>query len=173
MTGADMRAVNDRDDLGRRWRPALLSYFMRRVRDHAEAEDLTQELIAKLVGRDGREMDSPEAYIFQMASNLLADRARRNRVRSQYRDMAMRAEGAGIDPLDPFRVAAGRDELATLADALARLPERTQAIFVLYRLENLSQDKIAESFGISVSAVKKHVARAMTALMRQMRSGHP
>lgn len=173
MTGPDMRPASDQSDLGRRWRPALLSYFMRRVRDHAEAEDLTQETIARLVGRDGSAMESPEAYIFSMASNLLADRARRNRVRSHYRDMAMRTDGAGIDPLDPFRIAAGRDDLASLAAALERLPERTQAIFVLYRLENLSQDRIAESFGISVSAVKKHVARAMTALMRQMRSVQP
>lgn len=159
----------DRLDLGRRWRPALLSYFLRRVRDHAEAEDLTQELLAKLLKHQGDNFVAPEAYIFQMASNLLADRARRIRVRAQYREMVGRADDSGIDPLDPFRVAAGRAELSALAEAIAGLPERTRHIFILYRLENLGQDKIAENFGISVSAVKKHVARAMAAIMHQMR----
>lgn len=165
-----MQPSIDQLDLGRRWRPALLSYFLRRVRDHAEAEDLTQELIAKLLKHDGDEYASPEAYIFQMASNLLADRARRQKVRAQYREFVNRSEDAGVDPIDPFRIAAGRAELAELARALGALPERTQTIFILYRLENLSQDKIAESFGISVSAVKKHVARAMAGLMKAMRA---
>src|SRR3546814_4660901 len=76
-----VQSAKDQSDLGRRWRPVLLAYFLRRVRNHAEAEDLTQELLAKLVSLDGSALDSPEAYIFQMASNLLADRARRFRVR--------------------------------------------------------------------------------------------
>lgn len=165
-----MLPAKDRFDLGRRWRPALLSFFLRRVRDHAEAEDLTQELIAKLLRHADADMASPEAYIFQMASNLLTDRARRVKVQAQYRDLIGRADDAGVDPLDPFRIAAGRAELSVLAGALASLPERTQTIFILYRLENLAQDKIAETFGISVSAVKKHVARAMASLMKDMRS---
>jgi RNA polymerase sigma-70 factor (ECF subfamily) len=165
-----MQPAKDRLDLGRRWRPVLLAYFLRRVRDHAEAEDLTQELIAKLLGHGGDDFASPEAYIFQMASNLLADRARRMKVRMQYRDLVGRTEDAGIDPIDPFRIAAGRSELTVLEAALASLPERTRTIFILYRLENLAQERIAEAFGISVSAVKKHVARAMAFLMTEMRS---
>lgn len=165
-----MQPAKDQLDLGRRWRPALLSYFLRRVRDHAEAEDLTQELIAKLLRHESDDLASPEAYIFQMASNLLADRARRMKVRAQYRELVGRTEDLGVDTIDPFRIAAGRAELSLLADALASLPERTQTIFILYRLENLAQDKIAETFGISVSAVKKHVARAMAGLMKDMRS---
>lgn len=165
-----MQPARDQLDFGRRWRPALLSYFLRRVRDHAEAEDLTHELIAKLLKHRDDDLASPEAYIFQMASNLLADRARRLKVRAQYRERVSRTEELGIDPLDPFRITAGRDELSVLENALTSLPDRTRAIFILYRLENLGQDKIAETFGISISAVKKHVARAMASLMKEMRS---
>ncbi|APR53082.1 RNA polymerase sigma factor [Sphingomonas koreensis] len=165
-----MQRARDQLDFGRRWRPALLAYFLRRVRDHAEAEDLTHELIAKLLKHRDDDLTSPEAYIFQMASNLLADRARRLKVRAHYRELVSRTEELGIDPLDPFRITAGRGELSVLENALAALPERTRTIFILYRLENLGQDKIAETFGISVSAVKKHVARAMASLMKEMRS---
>lgn len=156
------------EDFGRRWRPALLAYFMRRVRDHAEAEDLTHDLLAKLMQQDRSDIVTPEAYIFQMASNLLADRARRMKVRTQYREMVMRGDEKGIDVLDPFRVTAGRAQLAVIAKAMNDLPERTRQIFVLYRLENFGQDAIAETFGISVSAVKKHVARAMASLARSL-----
>lgn len=152
------------EECTRRWRPALLAYFMRRVRNHSEAEDLTQELLLRLMQRDAGQIAAPESYVFQMASNLLADRARREKVRSQYREMVSRADDAGIDILDPFRVVAGRAQLAVIARTLGGLPERTRTIFILYRIENFGQDAIAQSFGISVSAVKKHVARAMASL---------
>ncbi|MFV0644256.1 MAG: RNA polymerase sigma factor, partial [Sphingomonadaceae bacterium] len=133
-----------------------------------EAEDLTQEILVKLLQHDEQSMKSPEAYVFQMASNLLADRARRNRVRQHYREMIGSFDGRGVDLLDPFRIASGRSQLAALDAALRDLPERTRTIFILYRLENLSQDSIAESFGISVSAVKKHVARAVASLAQSI-----
>ena len=163
-----MKSISLHEDFGRRWRPALLAYFMRRVRDHAEAEDLTHDLITKLMQQDHSNIARPEAYIFQMASNMLADRARRLKVRTQYREMVMRSDDKGVDVLDPFRIAAGRAQLNLLAKALADLPERTRTIFVLYRLENFGQEAIAETFGISVSAVKKHVARAMASLAQSI-----
>lgn len=163
-----MEPASLQEDFGRRWRPALLAYFVRRVRDHAEAEDLTHDLLAKLMQQDRSDIIAPEAYIFQMASNMLADRARRLKVRTQYREMVMRGDDKGVDVLDPFRVAAGRAQINLLAKALADLPERTRTIFVLYRLENFGQEAIAETFGISVSAVKKHVARAMASLAQSI-----
>lgn len=142
----------------------MLAYFLRRVRDHAEAEDLAQDVLIRLMKHEGTEIASPEAYVFQMASNLLADRTRRQKVRSQYREMVLQAEDRGIDVIDPYRVAAGRAQIAAISTALGLLPERTRTIFILYRIENFGQEAIADSFGLSVSAVKKHVAKAMAKL---------
>lgn len=161
-----MPVAKIQEEFGCRWRPALLAYFGRRVGDHAEAEDLTQELLVKLVQLERPDIVSQEAYIFQMASNLLADRARRLSVRAKYRALIERAEDHGIDRLDPLRIAVGRSQLCTISRAIAQLPERTRDIFILYRLENYGQDDIAEAFGISVSAVKKHVAKAMVTLVK-------
>src|SRR3546814_8217348 len=68
-----------------------------------------------------------------MASNLLADRARRFRVRTQFLEMVGRADDIGIDPIDPFRIVAGRTELERLETAIGALPDRTRTIFVLFR----------------------------------------
>lgn len=162
--------VGDQAQLSRRWRPALMAFFLRRVRDHAEAEDLTQEVFARLLG-GGREAiaRSPDAYVFQVAANLLSDRARRAKVRSDYRERMGLFEELGLDPLDPHRVAAGRAELMALAAGLQELPERTRTIFTLYRIEHMRLDTIAEGFGISKSAVKQHVAKAMAFLMARTR----
>jgi RNA polymerase sigma-70 factor (ECF subfamily) len=52
------------------------------------------------------------------------------------------------------------------AAALEAMPARTRAIFLLFRLEHLRQAEIAGIYGISVSAVQKHLVRASAALVR-------
>lgn len=168
--GVKAEAISDHPQFARRWRPALMSFFLRRVNNHAEAEDLTQEVFAKLLSRSDATIDSPDSYVFQTATNLLRDRARRVKVRQAYSETIGAMDGQGVETLDPHRIAVGRDELAQLNKGLMALPERTRTIFVLYRVENLSLDEIAEAFGISKSAVKQHVMKAMAALMAFMRA---
>ncbi|WP_217705421.1 RNA polymerase sigma factor [Peristeroidobacter soli] len=163
------QAASDSNHLNRRWRPALMSFFLRRVRNHAEAEDLTQEVFARLLTDGGRPSQSPDSYIFQVAMNLLRDGARRSKVRMEYLRDAVLLDEQDAERLDPSRVVAARDALGAFITGLDALPERTRSIFILYRIENLELDTIARSFGISKSAVKKHVMKAMAMLMAQVR----
>lgn len=110
----------------------------------------------------------PDGYIFQIAQNLLVDRARRAKVRASYRETLGQTDEDMVETLAPDRIVMGRAELARIAIALEQLPERTRDIFTLYRIEQLGQEAIAEAFGISVSAVKKQVAKAMAQLMQTM-----
>lgn len=151
-----------------RWRPALMAFFVRRLRNHAEAEDLTQDVFVRMLRSDITE-GAPSHYIFQIAQNLLVDRARSASVRQRYREAIGTSDDLKTDPLDPERVALGRAELARFGAALDALPERTRAMFTLYRIDQTSQDLIAESFGISKSAVKKQIASAKASIMVRMR----
>lgn len=168
-----MRAKSEQDlgSLDRRYRPALMAFFMRRAASHSDAEDMTQELFAKLALSEGeRTMDNADAYIFQMAANLLRDRARRERVRSSY-SAAVRAEPLDLEPLDPARVLMGRERLGEVSDALRELPERTRAIFLLFRLEGMKQAELAELYGMTTSGVQKHILKAMGHLTKRTRAG--
>ena len=158
-------AQQDLAQLSRRFRPALMSYFLRRVRSHAEAEDLTQDVFVRLTSLDPAEWRSAEAFIFRMAANLLSDRSRRAAVRQRHATEELTNVGLGVDPLDPGRVTAARRSLSILAEKLKELPSRTRTMFVLYRIEAMNKRAIAEAFGCSVSTVEKQVARAMAHLM--------
>lgn len=147
-----------------------MSFFLRRLHNHAEAEDLTQEVFIRLVRSDAR-VEMAQAYIFQTAANLLRDRARALKTRSDYARALGDSKDADIDVLDPDRVLEGRDAVARLAAALKELPDRTRRIVILYRLENMNRIAIASTFGISVSAVEKHLARGMAHLTRRMEAG--
>ncbi len=145
-----------------------MAFFQRRVRNHAEAEDLTQEVLFRLLGHAGGPAQR-DSYIFQVAQNLLVDRARKRIVRDRHSQEVGADENHGIDFLHPATIAEGREELACFQAAVMKLPERRRTIFLLYRVERIGQAAIAERFGISPSAVKQHVAKAMAFLMQEMR----
>jgi RNA polymerase sigma factor (sigma-70 family) len=145
-------------------RPGLIAYFIRRIGSRSEAEDLVQDVYVRLMSRPATAPRDWHAYVFQVAANLLRDRARRAVVRDRYVALVRKEPSLNVDVLDPHRVTAGREALQTLLGTLHDLPERTRQIFLLYRYEQISRQVIAESFGISVSAVEKHVYRAMARL---------
>ncbi len=155
-------------ELSREFRPALMAYFLRRVRDHAEAEDLTQDVFSRIASQPDTSMRSGSAYLFQVAANLLRDRARRHQVRRNYRETLGQIDGEAVELIDPYRVTAGRSSMAALRAALDELDPTTSAIFVLYRLEYMSKDVIAEGFGITVRTVEKHLTKAMARLTARL-----
>jgi len=144
-----------------------MAFFLRRVQSHAEAEDLTQEVFARLLVGKGT-TDQPDVYVFRIAQNLLVDRVRKLVVRQRHHDAVLAEPDRNLDVVDPHIIAASHQEMAAFLSALATLPERTRTMFILYRLEHLSQDDIAATFGISTSAVKQQIAKATALLTRQM-----
>ena len=158
----------DLDALSTAYRPALVSFFVRRVRSLAEAEDMTQELFMRLAGANLDAIEMPERYLFRMATNLVRDRALYERRQYHLKEDYGRQPGFGIELIDPQRLAEGQEMLKELKAALGELPERTRDIFILYRIENVALKTIAAQFGISVSAVEKHVRRGMRYLIARL-----
>jgi RNA polymerase sigma-70 factor (ECF subfamily) len=58
--------------------------------------------------------------------------------------------------------------LSELREALNAINPRTCQAFFLHRVEGLSYAQIAEHFDISVSAVEKHIAKAMSVVGRRL-----
>ena len=138
-----------------------MAFFLRRLHNHAEAEDLTQEVLLRLAAHSSTlRADAPDPYVFQMAANLLRDRARRSAVRARFQMGQGALDAAETEARDPDRVYQARSALATVTAALKELPERTRAIFILFRLETMKHREIADMYGLSVRAVEKHVVRA-------------
>ncbi len=169
LKGTALRPEPDSEltQLNRRFRPALMSFFLRRLRNRADAEDLTQEVFIRLA-RSEAEVDAAAPYIFQVAANLLRDRARSEKVRTDYRLGLGALDQDRVETIDPLRILAGREKLAQFEKGLRELPERTRTIFLLFRIENMSRPEIAATYGLSVSSVEKHLARAMRHLTHKL-----
>ncbi|WP_374471682.1 RNA polymerase sigma factor [Phenylobacterium sp.] len=143
-------------------RRALARYFASRIPDGAEVDDLVQEVFARLAARDS---EAPiahlSAFVFQLAANVLADRGRRRFARHADAHVPFEPERHAEPDIDPHRILAARQDLEAATRALLQLPERTRTIFLLHRLEGRRAKEIAAQLGISVSAVEKHMMRAL------------
>ncbi len=153
-----------------RYRPAIHAFLARRVSDRAEADDLTQEVFASLARRAGLEsVVNMERYIFQVAANLLRDRARRAARRPR-----IECEGGAdpfgrlVDEISPERALLGREAYARFVAALQALPERPRTIFILCRFEEMTGREVAARLGVSLRLVEKDLARALRTLREQM-----
>jgi RNA polymerase sigma-70 factor (ECF subfamily) len=161
--------TQDLEAIIHRFRAPLLSFFGKRARDRQEADDLVQELFCRLAARSGTlRMENPDAYIFQMAANLLRDHARRQSTRNAADRALSEQSTTSFEEISPERVLLGRRRLAEVRKALAELPERTRAIFILHRFEELKYSEIAQRLGISKSSVEKHMMDAIRYMVERL-----
>ena len=149
--------------------PSLTRFFRRRIEDPAEVEDLVQEVFLRLARRGGvGEMEKVGGYVFETAASVIHDRQRRRQVRcAEAHDLFDPDRHADTD-FPPDRVLDGQERLRRASAALLELPERTRHVFVLRRLEGLRYQDVAKRLGLSVSAVEKHMQRAIAHLIRRL-----
>jgi RNA polymerase sigma-70 factor (ECF subfamily) len=144
------------------FRKPLTMYFASRLADKSEVEDLVQEVFARIVARSSPEpVGHIGGYVFQTAASVLADRSRRRAVRHADAHIVFDADQHDQLDTDAVRAIEARQDLRQVTAALLQLPERTRSIFILHRLEGRRYREIGEQLGISVSAVEKHMARAV------------
>jgi RNA polymerase sigma factor (sigma-70 family) len=149
----------------RRW---LTGFFRRRIRDD-DVDDLVQDVFARIVTRDDTTpIGNLAGYVLRTAVNVLTDRARRQKTRGAHLHVVLDTDRHGAGTPDPERIMSGREELHAATAALLSLPERTRTIFILRRLEGCRLTEIAAQLGISVSAVEKHMVRAINHLSTEM-----
>jgi RNA polymerase sigma-70 factor (ECF subfamily) len=143
-------------------RQSLGRYFRRRIQDVSEVEDLVQEVFTRIVARDSTQpVAHLGGYVFQTAASVLADRRRRRTVRHADAHMAFDPDRHADEDFDAARILVGKEDLRAATAALLSLPARTRTIFILHRLEGQKYREVATQLGISVSAVEKHMVRAV------------
>jgi RNA polymerase sigma-70 factor (ECF subfamily) len=156
-----------RSELGARFSRPLLTFFRRRIKDPSQAEDLTQEVLLRVMRacEDGH-IERADSYVFKVAINLLRDR-KRQALRAgpaMFVSIDEALEGPVetplVEALSPERVLLSKDSLADVLRALDELGELTRNVFILFRLENMKQKDIAALYGIGQSTVEKHVMKA-------------
>ena len=62
-------AAQLRDELGARFSAPLMSFFLRRLKDRSQAEDLTQEVLLRVIRACGGDaIENADSYVFRRRS---------------------------------------------------------------------------------------------------------
>ena len=145
--------------------PGLRRFFRRRV-GPAEAEDMVQDVFLAMSARQGDPVDNVEGYLFRIATNLIARRQGREAGRP-----AIEAMLESPEDFSPERILMSKQDAARVLAAIRNLPPRTREAFIFHRFEEMTYPEIARRLGVSVSAVKQLVARAIRQVSDERRQG--
>ena len=130
----------------------------------AEAEDLAQAAFLRLTRySETNEVRNPAAFLVKTAVNLQLDSYRHEKLLGKF---SPTLDDQPSEAPAPDVVLAGRARLERVRQGIEQLPERTREIFRMHRFDELTYGEIAARQSISVSAVEKHVAKAILFLTR-------
>lgn len=144
---------------------SLQKLLRRRGATPDQAEDLVQEAVLRLHAytRQGNQVQNQEAFLTRTALNLAVDQHRHARADSYESEPIENLELPDLQP-SPDEVFAAEQRLKRMKETLDRANSRTREVFFMHRIYGFSHAEIAQRLGISISAVEKHVASAVTIL---------
>ncbi len=142
----------------------LRAFLRRRVRDTHAAEDLEQDVLARLAHQLAvhGEPANLGAWVFQTARNAVVDHYRARRPHGELQDVATAPLIDGPDPTDLARLHAS---FRTFVHAL---PPKHREALLLTEYEGLTQKQLAARLGIKVSTAKSRVQRARAGLRKAL-----
>ena len=124
--------------------------------NRAEAEDCSQEALARALVRWRRMHDYAPAWVARVSVNLALDRTRSARRADRLAPLATKTASA-----DRYDLAARRRDLAV---AMSALPRRQREAVALRYLADLPEAETASAMGCTVGTVKSTAARGLDRL---------
>lgn len=148
------------DTLYREHHGWLNGWLRQRLNNSADAADLAQDTFVRVLkARSVGALREPRHYLVTVARGLVIDLYRRRSLEQAYLEaLALRPEQYAPSTEERVLIL---DSLETIDRMLDGMGERTRSIFLAVQLDGLSYEKAAERIGVSVSTVRKHLARAL------------
>jgi len=137
----------------------LQGWLRKKLGNAFDAADLAQDTFVRVLRAPGLDrVEEPRAYLTTVARNLLINHVRRRAIERAYLD-ALSLLPEPVTPSPEARLVV-LETLVEIDRRLSGLPAQAKQAFLLAQLEGLGQAEIAAELGISVSTVKRHLARA-------------
>jgi len=145
-----------------RYSKRLYNYFVKISMDRDASYDMMQNTFFRVIKykhtfRDGNPF---KAWIYQIGRNVFADHLRKNKV--------LYSDFKPIESIQDYSEEDLTDEKLNkeriLKQSLSKLSDESREILVMSRYQNMKYDEIADTLGLTVSAVKVKVHRAIKKL---------
>lgn len=157
----DAQRAREIERLFREHNESLVSFLAVRLRSRQEAREVAQEAYVRLLQLEHQDTSGfVRAYLFRVAGNLAIDRLRRRmtEARAAHEDL-FRALHAPAR--EPERQLLEQELVQQVHRFLGEVPELPRRAFLMFRLEEKSQQEIAAIFGLSDRMIRNHVTRVL------------
>ncbi|CEG21466.1 RNA polymerase sigma factor SigX [Planococcus massiliensis] len=146
---------------------SVFRYILLMVRDHQQAEDLTQETFIKAF----RSYDSferkakPKTWLFRIAHNVTIDFIRKQKPLELLKELVLLGKNANSAPEGIVEI---KENSTELYDALGQLKAPYREVIVLRKIREFNIQETGEILNWSESKVKNTLSRALSALEKQL-----
>ncbi len=152
-----------------KYQPLLFRNILYSTRSTDTAHDIVQETFLRVWNH--RKSLRPDlsmlAYLFRIGNNLVRDHAKHREVRKRLEgDVPLPSLSIGDDPEQTLHVTMLQEKLSDVVRTM--LPTKCREIFLLSRLEGMSNGEISARLGVSVKTVENQITRALSILRRQL-----
>lgn len=152
-----------------KYQPIVFRNVFYSLGDRDTAHDIVQETFLRLW--NNRAWLQPHlpllAYLFRISRNLVRDHAKHRAVRVKSAENIPRASPSiGEDPEESLQLSMLEEKIDQTVRT--KLPTKCREIFLLSRMEGMSNVEISVHLGISVKTVENQITRALKILRRNL-----
>ncbi|MEJ2535588.1 MAG: sigma-70 family RNA polymerase sigma factor [Calditrichia bacterium] len=161
-----------------KYRNLVFSIMVKMVRNHQEAEDLTQEAFMKAFNSLSSFNDefAFSTWLMKIASNNCIDFLRKRKLRTysihepiQYKDEKIEIDIPDHEPT-PEKQLLQSERAKMIQSAIDELPERYRYVILLRHKEEKSYEEISEILNLPLGTVKAQIFRAREILNKKLKT---
>lgn len=149
----------------------LFRFVLYKIQDNDIAEDITQETFLR-VWNTRHKLKPNKAFfslIAKISTNLCYDHFRHIEVRKRHETLIPRHQNININkPEAEILGSSLEQEIHKIVEH--DLPEKCRQVFILSRVENLSNNEISKKLGISIRTVENQIYRAIKILRKKLKN---
>jgi len=145
----------------------LLRFLRSRLGYGDHAQDLAQEVYLRVLRMEDLSLiRNPRSFVIHLAAHAAYEWRMLARNRLQHSDEYLQQLIAHDG--DPAEALERDDRIAHLSRVLDTLSPKCRAVILMHRRDGMTYEEIAAHMNLSVSMVKKYLARGLAACHRQM-----
>lgn len=153
-----------------KYQPVLFRYVLHTLHEADDAHDVVQETFVRIWDR--RAALKPElpllALLFRVSRNLVHDRAKHQAVRKRLEpDVPSSLHASAEDPEETLQGSVLEERINEIVRT--KLPAKCREVFLLSRVEGMSNTEISERLGISAKTVENQITRGLNILRKELR----
>lgn len=145
--------------------------FARRRAGRDDAGDIVHDAYVRMATYTGSAtLINPRAYLYRVTGNVAHDYRVRAARQDRWTQVDADARSFEYPRADPERQAELRDTLTRCLAALDELPPIYRHVFLLHRVDGMTQREVATALAIPLRTVERYVAKALAHCLQSVRS---